>query len=208
MADTILPNFFVDYEDDDSCEQFGETNMGMGAGVASSDDIFSILEALEGHFSPSLTNSPLDDAVFASSKESQEPLVATTTPTTTTILVSQKSTTSSSALQGYETEPEPELELELEPEVPPSPKSKRQKVSANYSDQEAAGGANSDGQQKMSHINVERNRRKQMNEHLTVLRGLMPCFYIKRVSSSVLLLKTLKSLFTRILSCKLKMNHP
>ncbi|KAJ4770108.1 basic helix-loop-helix (bHLH) DNA-binding superfamily protein [Rhynchospora pubera] len=33
---------------------------------------------------------------------------------------------------------------------------------------------------KMSHITVERNRRKQMNEHLCVLRSLMPCFYVKR----------------------------
>ncbi|XP_074591438.1 transcription factor SPEECHLESS-like [Curcuma longa] len=39
-----------------------------------------------------------------------------------------------------------------------------------------------DGQQKTSssHITVERNRRKQMNEHLSVLRSLMPCFYAKR----------------------------
>ncbi|CAL9038966.1 transcription factor SPEECHLESS-like [Musa acuminata AAA Group] len=37
-----------------------------------------------------------------------------------------------------------------------------------------------DGQQKTSHIAVERNRRKQMNEHLSVLRSLMPCFYAKR----------------------------
>ncbi|KAM7273921.1 hypothetical protein ACFE04_028585 [Oxalis oulophora] len=37
-----------------------------------------------------------------------------------------------------------------------------------------------DGLQKLSHITVERNRRKQMNEHLTVLRTLMPCFYVKR----------------------------
>ncbi|XP_051142487.1 transcription factor SPEECHLESS-like isoform X2 [Andrographis paniculata] len=34
--------------------------------------------------------------------------------------------------------------------------------------------------QKISHITVERNRRKQMNEHLAVLRALMPCFYVKR----------------------------
>ncbi|KAF9678051.1 hypothetical protein SADUNF_Sadunf08G0171700 [Salix dunnii] len=33
----------------------------------------------------------------------------------------------------------------------------------------------------MSHIAVERNRRRQMNEHLKVLRSLTPCFYIKRV---------------------------
>ncbi|XP_010546834.1 PREDICTED: transcription factor MUTE [Tarenaya hassleriana] len=32
----------------------------------------------------------------------------------------------------------------------------------------------------MSHIAVERNRRRQMNDHLKVLRSLTPCFYIKR----------------------------
>ncbi|KAL5542748.1 hypothetical protein UlMin_010458 [Ulmus minor] len=32
----------------------------------------------------------------------------------------------------------------------------------------------------MSHIAVERNRRKQMNENLKVLRSLTPSFYIKR----------------------------
>ncbi|KAL3507980.1 hypothetical protein ACH5RR_033362 [Cinchona calisaya] len=32
----------------------------------------------------------------------------------------------------------------------------------------------------MSHIAVERNRRRQMNEHLEVLRSLTPSFYIKR----------------------------
>ncbi|CAA6663521.1 unnamed protein product [Spirodela intermedia] len=32
----------------------------------------------------------------------------------------------------------------------------------------------------MSHIAVERNRRRQMNEHLKVLRSLTPGFYIKR----------------------------
>jgi transcription factor SPEECHLESS len=37
------------------------------------------------------------------------------------------------------------------------------------------------GAGKTSHIAVERNRRKQMNEHLAVLRSLMPCFYVKRV---------------------------
>ncbi|XP_057774257.1 transcription factor SPEECHLESS-like isoform X2 [Salvia miltiorrhiza] len=36
------------------------------------------------------------------------------------------------------------------------------------------------GHNKVSHITVERNRRKQMNEHLSVLRSLMPCFYVKR----------------------------
>ncbi|XP_022936933.1 transcription factor MUTE [Cucurbita moschata] len=32
----------------------------------------------------------------------------------------------------------------------------------------------------MAHIAVERNRRRQMNEHLRVLRTLTPCFYIRR----------------------------
>jgi hypothetical protein len=37
--------------------------------------------------------------------------------------------------------------------------------------------------QRMTHIAVERNRRKQMNEHLRVLRSLMPGSYVQRVSS-------------------------
>lgn len=37
----------------------------------------------------------------------------------------------------------------------------------------------------MSHIAVERNRRRQMNEHLKVLRSLTPCFYIKRVCTYI-----------------------
>ena len=35
--------------------------------------------------------------------------------------------------------------------------------------------------QRMTHIAVERNRRKQMNEHLRVLRSLMPGSYVQRV---------------------------
>ncbi|XP_059632181.1 transcription factor FAMA-like isoform X2 [Cornus florida] len=34
--------------------------------------------------------------------------------------------------------------------------------------------------QRMTHIAVERNRRKQMNEHLQVLRSLMPSSYVQR----------------------------
>lgn len=69
--------------------------------------------------------------------------------------------------------------METSPELETSPKSsKRVKLSAEAS----PAGNSEDGQQRMSHITVERNRRKQMNEHLTVLRSLMPCFYVKRVS--------------------------
>lgn len=35
--------------------------------------------------------------------------------------------------------------------------------------------------QRMTHITVERNRRRLMNEHLAVLRSLMPDSYIQRV---------------------------
>ena len=38
--------------------------------------------------------------------------------------------------------------------------------------------------QRMTHIAVERNRRKQMNEYLAVLRSLMPPSYVQRVSFS------------------------
>ncbi|KAL7106964.1 hypothetical protein ACP275_06G024600 [Erythranthe tilingii] len=40
--------------------------------------------------------------------------------------------------------------------------------------------ASASEQPRITHIAVERNRRKQMNEHLSVLRSLMPCFYVKR----------------------------
>ncbi|KAL8210895.1 hypothetical protein R6Q57_005332 [Mikania cordata] len=81
-------------------------------------------------------------------------------------LVSQKSGSSSSGLQEH---------VEAETETINSRKSKRQKLSMAED-----GGVNGDEQPKVSHITVERNRRKQMNEHLTVLRSLMPCFYVKR----------------------------
>ncbi|KAK4786697.1 hypothetical protein SAY86_010530 [Trapa natans] len=56
-----------------------------------------------------------------------------------------------------------------------SPRSKRPRAQVESSDMEKE-----DGTQRISHITVERNRRKQMNEHLSVLRSLMPCFYVKR----------------------------
>lgn len=41
--------------------------------------------------------------------------------------------------------------------------------------------------QRMVHIAVERNRRKQMNEYLAVLRSLMPSSYVPRVKMRTLL---------------------
>ncbi|XP_059627382.1 transcription factor SPEECHLESS-like [Cornus florida] len=61
---------------------------------------------------------------------------------------------------------------EFEAELDALPKCKRQKFTATTSSVEA--------QPKVSHITVERNRRKQMNDNLSVLKSLMPCFYVKR----------------------------
>ncbi|KAG6775355.1 hypothetical protein POTOM_018803 [Populus tomentosa] len=38
--------------------------------------------------------------------------------------------------------------------------------------------------QRMTHIKVERNRRKQMNDYLTVIRSMMPPSYVQRVKMS------------------------
>ncbi|TKY56002.1 Transcription factor SPEECHLESS [Spatholobus suberectus] len=73
-------------------------------------------------------------------------------------MVSQKFSISSRAPRDSETEPEI------------SPKRKRQKFSPTSPEEPP----------RMSHITVERNRRKQMNENLSVLRSLMPSFYVKR----------------------------
>ncbi|MFS7969121.1 putative transcription factor bHLH family [Helianthus anomalus] len=56
-------------------------------------------------------------------------------------------------------------------------------VSCKSKSQEAVedgAGGSEYGQHKVSHIMVERNRRKLMTEHLCVLRSLMPCFYVRR----------------------------
>lgn len=96
---------------------------------------------------------PFDETLF-SPKGSEEK----------TRLVSQKSTSSS-------TRHDSETELEASPV-------KRRKLSEQAPTSEEVG---QDGQQRIMHITVERNRRKQMNEHLAVLRTLMPPFYVKRV---------------------------
>uniref|UniRef100_A0A0D9VEF6 BHLH domain-containing protein n=1 Tax=Leersia perrieri TaxID=77586 RepID=A0A0D9VEF6_9ORYZ len=64
-----------------------------------------------------------------------------------------------------------------------APAQKKHKGSSSSSSSPATAaaiGEEEGGAGKMSHITVERNRRKQMNEHLAVLRSLMPCFYVKR----------------------------
>ncbi|XP_075496042.1 transcription factor MUTE-like isoform X2 [Primulina tabacum] len=62
-----------------------------------------------------------------------------------------------------------------------SPKSKRQKIINGRKDSpSASASASASASVKMSHITLERNRRKVMNERLSVLRSLMPRFYIKK----------------------------
>ncbi|XP_062076108.1 transcription factor SPEECHLESS-like [Humulus lupulus] len=132
--------------------------------LASGDDLFSILERLEADV---VDFPPLEETVGFNNGSKFESEQDQTTSSTRR-LVSQKSS-SSSTLQDSS---EPELDTTL-------PRSKRLKASTTTSEEETTLNP-SDGQGKMSHIAVERNRRKQMNENLTVLRSLMPCFYVKR----------------------------
>ena len=165
ISATTLSTFF------DEKYEFGDmTKLGAG------DDLFALLESLDDV----VEFPPLDETATFGAKESEAE---------TARLASQKSTSSSTLQEMFS-----ETELEVTPAS--SPKRKRLKMitsistststgptafAAACSDQDAINGS-SDGQGKVSHITVERNRRKQMNEHLTVLRSLMPCFYVKRVS--------------------------
>ncbi|WOH06692.1 hypothetical protein DCAR_0626120 [Daucus carota subsp. sativus] len=154
---TLLPEFFQD-----SDNQFLESNFS----VASPEDIFSILEALD-EVSTSNINSlpPLshESRLPPQCFDNQQPGTARTN------LVPQNPSFSFDAVPS-----EDQIGTELEA-VSTSHKSKKQKVAVTAEED-----ANIDGQQKVSHITVERNRRKQMNDNLSVLRSLMPCFYVKR----------------------------
>ncbi|KAE9613293.1 hypothetical protein Lal_00027611 [Lupinus albus] len=67
--------------------------------------------------------------------------------------------------------------------------------------------------QRMSHITVERNRRKQMNEHLAVLRLLMPESYVQRgdqasiVGGAIEFVKELEHLLQSLEAQKLQILH-
>ncbi|XP_027352983.1 transcription factor bHLH94-like [Abrus precatorius] len=61
--------------------------------------------------------------------------------------------------------------LDSSTSTPPRPKRRRAKSRKNKEEIE---------NQRMTHIAVERNRRKQMNEYLSVLRSLMPESYVQR----------------------------
>ncbi|XP_010671516.2 transcription factor SPEECHLESS [Beta vulgaris subsp. vulgaris] len=117
----------------------------------SPEDLFSIFDALEG----------LKDAT-------------TTTTTTTSGGGDEDATRKSFMFQDLcESDELDALEAELgDNEL--LPKSKRAKIATSEEKEIGQEGS------KVSHITVERNRRKQMNDHLSVLRSLMPCFYVKR----------------------------
>lgn len=59
--------------------------------------------------------------------------------------------------------------------MPCRPKRRRSRSKKNMEDIE---------NQRMTHIAVERNRRKQMNEYLSLLRSLMPKSYVQRVDQA------------------------
>ncbi|GMY29737.1 transcription factor bHLH71-like [Fagus crenata] len=68
--------------------------------------------------------------------------------------------------------------------------------------------------QRMTHIAVERNRRKQMNEHLSVLRSLMPESYVQRgdqasiVGGAIEFVKELEHLLQSLEAQKLQLVQP
>ncbi|KAG9448408.1 hypothetical protein H6P81_014536 [Aristolochia fimbriata] len=181
MSDSSLCDLFDDPE-------FENSDL---AGADSPENLFTILEALE--------RSP-DQILLGeinNSTRDQTPVISTAlkrrtsggdTPQIITnrssVLVSQKSSTASSSSSGagHASSSEGIIFTEAD-QTPPACKklkfmeTQQLQVISNSSDQEL--GAD-DGQQRMSHITVERNRRKQMNEHLSVLRSLMPSFYVKR----------------------------
>ncbi|KAK2642936.1 hypothetical protein Ddye_024699 [Dipteronia dyeriana] len=65
--------------------------------------------------------------------------------------------------------------------------------------------------QRMTHIVVERNRRKQMNEHLAVLHSLMPKSYVQKsdqasvVGGAIKFVKELEQLFQSLEAQKLQL---
>ncbi|XP_019200130.1 PREDICTED: transcription factor SPEECHLESS-like [Ipomoea nil] len=121
------------------------------AGDASPDDIFGILEALDDF---NQTAAPAFSGETAAGKDNDG---------------------------GGVRELLSETEVEGSNSLSPPRNCKRQKSSAATAAVPDDVNPSSDEQQpRMSHITVERNRRKQMNGHLSVLRSLMPCFYVKR----------------------------
>lgn len=85
---------------------------------------------------------------------------------------------------GLEEDPvkDPKIEDGAEAKVKEKRKRKRTRAPKNKDEVES---------QRMTHIAVERNRRRQMNEHLNSLRSLMPPTFLQRVTKdlNILILK-------------------
>ncbi|TMW94729.1 hypothetical protein EJD97_009880 [Solanum chilense] len=116
-------------------------------------DIFGILEALEGGGGGGGGGNSGITSKFHNNTNNQTTTITTTTTTTT-----------SDEITGLVSEEGRKRKLISQ---------KSTGSSATLQEEETI-------ENKISHITVERNRRKQMNEHLSVLRTLMPCFYAKR----------------------------
>lgn len=157
---TVLPEF---YQGSDN--PFFETNFA----VSSPENIFSIFEALDGASTSELDSilPPLNDESSLCQQEGDNQQLQTAG----TNLVSEDSTFAFNANPL-------EYPCDTELDAVDLHKNKKQKLAAT-GDEVAV---SIYGQQKVSHITVERNRRKQMNENLSILRSLMPSFYVKRVS--------------------------
>lgn len=80
----------------------------------------------------------------------------------------------------------PQLESPVEMSSTTRPRRRRTRSKKNQEEVES---------QRMTHIAVERNRRKQMNEYLSVLRTLMPDSYVQRVRFFFLFLFILLVIF-------------
>ncbi|CAI8615486.1 unnamed protein product [Vicia faba] len=65
----------------------------------------------------------------------------------------------------------------LDTSIPTRSRSKKRRVKTSKNEEEIEN-------QRMTHIAVERNRRKQMNHYLSILRSLMPQSYVQRVDQA------------------------
>ncbi|MQM11287.1 hypothetical protein Taro_044194 [Colocasia esculenta] len=138
------------------------------AGAASPDNLFIMLQSLEEGGDHSTPLTPLEE-VF-SPRGSSTTALAPAGAGAPGGLVTPRSASPASCTQPQA------VDADLEG----SGKRKRLKTADGAVVAAADPAAAGDGQIRISHIAVERNRRKQMNEHLAVLRSLMPCFYVKR----------------------------
>ncbi|XP_002512342.2 transcription factor bHLH94 [Ricinus communis] len=117
------------------------------------------------HFNEMLHINPSPDAANVATG-----LTNSTTTTTTTTTTTATTITSPAA---SELLPDHQHQLLDSPSIMPAARAKRRRSRSRKNKEEIEN-------QRMTHIAVERNRRKQMNEYLSVLRSLMPESYVQR----------------------------